>query len=363
MKLHIAVLPGDGIGPEVTGEAVRVLRAVAAGQFDITFEELPIGGVAIKAQGTPLPESTLQRCLASSAVFLGAVGGPEFDALPRAMKPETGLLGLRSALGGYANLRPATAHPALAECSPLRPEILKGADVLFVRELLGGLYFGEPRGFRDTPEPPAAFNTMIYSKPEVERVARVAFEAARKRRGKVTSVDKANVLECSQLWRQVVTAVAAEYPDVKLEHQLVDSCAMKLVTAPAAFDVIVTENLFGDILSDEAAALTGSLGMLPSATLGGKIDLYEPIHGSAPDIAGKGIANPLGAIATAAMLLRHTAKREEEARAIETAISHVLEAGYRTADLKRNPRERLVGTTEMGDLLLQAIERNAAVRS
>jgi 3-isopropylmalate dehydrogenase len=363
MKLHIAVLPGDGIGPEVTGEAVRVLRAVAAEQFEITFEELPIGGVAIKAQDTPLPETTLQRCLASSAVFLGAVGGPEFDALPRAKKPETGLLGLRSALGGFANLRPAIAYPALVECSPLRPEILKGADVLFVRELLGGLYFGEPRGFRDTPEPPAAFNTMIYSKPEVERVARVAFEAARGRRKKVTSVDKANVLECSQLWRQVVVAVAADYPDITLEHQLVDSCAMKLVTAPAAFDVIVTENLFGDILSDEAAALTGSLGMLPSATLGGKIDLYEPIHGSAPDIAGKGIANPLGAIATAAMLLRHTAKREAEARAIETAIRHVLEAGYRTADLKRNARERLVGTTEMGDLVLQAIERHAVASS
>jgi 3-isopropylmalate dehydrogenase len=363
MKLHIAVLPGDGIGPEVTSEAVRVLRAVAAGRFEITFEELPIGGVAIKSQGTPLPETTLQRCLVANAVFLGAVGGPEFDSLPRPKKPETGLLGLRSALGGFANLRPATAHPALAECSPLRPEVLKGADVLFVRELLGGLYFGEPRGFHNPPRPAAAYNTMTYSQPEVERVARVAFEAARGRRKKVTSVDKANVLETSQLWRQVVTAVAADYPDVMLEHQLVDSCAMKLVTAPAAFDVIVTENLFGDILSDEAAALTGSLGMLPSATLGGKIDLYEPIHGSAPDIAGKGIANPLGAISTAAMLLRHTAKLEPEARAIEAAISQVLEAGYRTADLKRNARERLVGTTEVGDLVLQALAGKAVASS
>jgi 3-isopropylmalate dehydrogenase len=359
MTLRIAVLPGDGIGPEVTRQAVRVLQATAAGAFQVRCEEFPIGGNAIQQFGQPLPPETLSKCLESDAVLLGAVGGPEYDPLPRAMKPETALLALRKGLGGYANLRPAIAYPALAACSPLRPEVLQGADVLFVRELLGGLYFGEPRGFRDGP-PPDARNTMIYSEPEVERVARVAFALAQTRRRKLTSVDKANVLECSQLWRRVVTAVARDYPGVTLEHQLVDSCAMRLVTAPASFDVVVTENLFGDILTDEAAALTGSLGMLPSATLGGAVDLYEPIHGSAPDIAGKGIANPLGAIATVAMLLRHTAKREAEARAIEAAISQVLQAGYRTADLKRGDAERLVGTEQMGDLVLQAMANSRA---
>jgi len=354
MTLNIAVLPGDGIGPEVTRQAVRILQAVAADRFEVRCQELPIGGVAIEQYGQPLPPQTLNKCLESDAVLLGAVGGPQYDSLPRSHKPETALLALRKGLGGYANLRPAIAYPALAGCSPLRPEVLQGADVLFVRELLGGVYFGEPRGFLDGP-PPAAQNTMIYSEPGVERVARVAFQLANARRRKLTSVDKANVLECSQLWRQVITAIAKDYPGVTLEHQLVDSCAMRLVTAPASFDVVVTENLFGDILTDEAAALTGSLGMLPSATLGGKVDLYEPIHGSAPDIAGKGVANPLGAIATVAMLLRHTAKREAEAAAIDAAIGEVLQAGYRTADLKRTRAERLVGTEEMGDLVLNAI--------
>jgi 3-isopropylmalate dehydrogenase len=355
MTFKIAVLPGDGIGPEVTREAVRVLRAVSEGKFDLQFEDLPIGGIAVKQFGTPLPETTLQKCLASQAVLLGAVGGPEFDLLPRAQKPETGLLAIRKALGGFANLRPAVAYDTLAECSPLRPEVLKGANILFVRELLGGAYFGEPRGFAGEGASRSAFNTMVYSVPEIERVAHVGFQLARARRKKLTSVDKANVLECSQLWRQVVMDVAKQYPDVTLEHQLVDSCSMKLVTAPASFDVVVTENLFGDILSDEAAALTGSLGMLPSATVGGKIDLFEPIHGSAPDIAGKGIANPLGAIATAAMLLRHAMKREEEARSIESAIAQVLDAGYRTADLQRGANERLVKTEEMGSLVIEAI--------
>jgi 3-isopropylmalate dehydrogenase len=354
MTLKITVLPGDGIGPEVTREAVRILRAVSDGRFDLRFDEMPIGGIAVKQTGTPLPDATLQKCLASDAVFLGAVGGPEFDSLPRAQKPETGLLGLRRELGGFANLRPAVAYDVLADCSPLRPEILRGADVLFVRELLGGLYFGEPRGF-SSEEPRSAYNTMVYSVPEIERVAHVSFQIARGRRKKLTSVDKANVLETSQLWRQVVTDVAKQYPDVTLEHQLVDSCAMRLVTAPSSFDVVLTENMFGDILSDEAAALTGSLGMLPSATLGGKVDLYEPIHGSAPDIAGKGIANPLGTIATAAMMLRYSFRREEEARAIEAAIAKVLAAGYRTADLKRGVSERLVGTEEMGSLVLEAM--------
>jgi 3-isopropylmalate dehydrogenase len=355
---HIAVLPGDGIGPEVTREAVHVLTEVCSGVLSIRCEELPMGGSAIKQHGSALPAETLQKCLASNAVLLGAVGGPEFDSLPRKQKPETGLLELRQALGGFANLRPAVVHAALADCSPLRAEVVKNVDVLFVRELLGGLYFGEPRGFSGEPSPSAAYNTMRYSTPEIERVAKVAFEAAQLRRKKLTSVDKANVLECSQLWRQVVSAMAKNYPEVTLEHQLVDSCAMKLVTAPASLDVVLTENMFGDILSDEAAALTGSLGMLPSATLGGKVDLYEPIHGSAPDIAGKGVANPLGAIATAAMLLRYTAKREPEARRIEQAIGRVLAAGYRTPDLQ--PRSagaalRTVGTHEMAELVLKEI--------
>ena len=248
------------------------------------------------------------------------------------------------------------AHPALADCSPLRPEVLAGADVLFVRELLGGVYFGEPRGFDNPAAPTSAYNNMIYSVEEIERVAHIGFQAAQRRRKKLTSVDKANVLEVSQLWRRVVTDVAQQYPDVQLDHQLVDSCAMKLVTAPASFDVVLTENLFGDILSDEASALTGSLGMLPSATVGGKIGFYEPIHGSAPDIADKGIANPLGAIATAAMLLRFSGKREAEACAIEQAISQVLTDGYRTADLKHGARERLVNTEEMGRLVLEALQ-------
>ena len=353
-SMKIAVLPGDGIGPEVTRQAVRVLREVARGRLDLEFTEFPVGGVAIKQSGFPFPEATERGCLAADAVLLGAVGGPEFDALPRDRKPETGLLQLRRALGGFANLRPAVAHPALAECSPLRPEILAGADVLFVRELLGGLYFGEPRGFKGEPVE-SAYNTMTYSIPEIERVAHVAFRAAQGRRKKLASVDKANVLECSQLWRKVVIGIAAQYPDVALEHVLVDSCAMRLVSAPASFDVVLTENLFGDILTDESAAITGSLGLLPSATVGGKIDLYEPIHGSAPDIAGKGIANPLGAIASAAMLLRHTGKQEAAAVSIERAIYSVLDAGYRTADLKRGSSQQLVNTDTMGDLVIKAL--------
>ena len=372
--LNISVLPGDGIGPEVTREAVRVLAAVASGVLEFRCEELPVGGIAIKQHGSPLPPHTLQRCLESDAVLLGAVGGPEFDALPRGQKPETGLLQLRQALGGFANLRPAVAHAALAWCSPLRTEVVKDVDVLFVRELLGGIYFGEPRGFSGEGAARSAYNTMRYSTSEIERVARTAFEAAQRRRKKLTSVDKANVLECSQLWRQVVSGLASYYPEVTLEHQLVDSCAMKLVTNPASFDVVLTENMFGDILSDEAAALTGSLGMLPSATLGGSVDLYEPIHGSAPDIAGKGIANPLGAIATAAMLLRYTAKCEAEAVRIEQAIGRVLEAGYRTADLQRRSAampseapqpsapEQLVSTQQMADLVVRAIDETRAVK-
>lgn len=350
-RYKIAVTGGDGIGPEVTREALRVLRTVGeATRIDFEFRELPIGGAAVREFGTPLPGFVRDECLASDAVLLGAVGAPEFESLPREKKPETGLLQLRHAMGCFANLRPASFIPAIADCSPLKPSVAMGADVLIVRELLGGLYFGEPRGPR-AGDPTVSVNSMVYSEAEVERVARVAFEQARRRSRRVTSVDKANVLETSALWRRVVQRVATEYPDVELDHVLVDACAMFLVTTPARFDVIVTENLFGDILSDEMAALTGSMGMLASASIGGHVDLYEPVHGSAPTIAGKDIANPLGAIASAAMMLRHSFKLEQEARDIETAIRAVLSAGHRTADLQNGRAGKPVGTTEMGKLV------------
>jgi 3-isopropylmalate dehydrogenase len=355
MRLDITILPGDGVGPEVTREAVRILRTVLdLYGYDASFEERAIGGVAIRQFGTPLPEPTARACRESHAVLLGAVGGPEFDSLPAGERPEAGLLGLRQALGGFANLRPAVAYSAIADCSPLRPEVIKGTDILIVRELLGGIYFGEPRGFNNGSSP-EAYNTMRYSVPEIERVAHVAFRQAQLRNRKLTSVDKANVLETSQLWRQTVTRVGREYPEVKLEHMYVDACAMRLITHPGSFDVIVTENLFGDILSDEAAVISGSLGMLASATIGGKVDLYEPVHGSAPDIAGRGIANPLGAIASTAMLLRHSAGLEQGAQDIEDAIREVLEKGHRTADLTRGRGKRTVSTAEMGALVESAV--------
>jgi 3-isopropylmalate dehydrogenase len=352
MKLKILVVAGDGIGPEVTREAIKVLDSVAeVGGHDFQFTDELIGGAAIRAQGSPLPQKTLDAALASDAVLLGAVGGNEFNSLPPDRRPEAGLLQLRKALGGFANLRPAFAFPALAANSPLRPEVIDGADILFVRELLGGLYFGQPRAWQR--ESNSAWNTMRYTRDEVVRVARVAFELASKRRKKVTSVDKANVLEVSQLWRATVTEIAAQYPDITLEHQYVDACAMHLMNTPRNFDVVLTENLFGDILSDESGVITGSLGMLPSATVGGAVNLYEPVHGSAPDIAGKGIANPLGAILTAAMLLRHSAHLEGEAQAIESAVRTVLERGYRSADLLRagDARQAATSTTEMGTLV------------
>jgi len=355
-KMRITVLPGDGVGPEVTAEAVRVVQTIAGIQgHRIEFEEHPIGGVAIRESGSPLPRTTLDACLASDAVLLGAVGSPEYDRLPPHQRPEAGLLLLRRALGGYANLRPAIFYPAIAACSPLRPEVSRGTDILIVRELLGGLYFGEPRGFSGTTGMTAAVNTMRYSVEEIERVAHVAFESAKRRRGKVTSVDKANVLETSQLWRQTVTRVAENYPEVELDHLYVDACAMHLITNPRRFDVVLTENLFGDILSDEAAVITGSLGMLASATVGGEVELYEPVHGSAPDIAGRGIANPFGAIASAAMLFRHTANLEQEASDIEQAIELVLEAGYRTPDIAGDTSGYVVSTAEIGQLVLEAV--------
>ncbi len=357
MKLKILVVAGDGIGPEVTGEAVAVLREVAQlGGHEFTFSERRIGGVAIVQDGTPLPADTLNGALASDAVLLGAVGGNEFNSLPPDKRPEAGLLQLRAALGGFANLRPAFAFKELTVNSPLKPEVVDGADIMFVRELLGGLYFGQPREWnRTTGE---AWNTMRYTKDEVARVARVAFKLAQGRRKKLTSVDKANVLEVSQLWRATVTEVASEFPDVTLEHQYVDAMAMHLMNQPRNYDVVVTENLFGDILSDEAAVITGSLGMLPSATIGGKVDLYEPVHGSAPDIAGKGLANPLGAILTGAMILRLTARLEAESNAIRAAVRKVLEDGYRTPDLARNNPEgyQVLSTKEMGAMVRETVK-------
>jgi 3-isopropylmalate dehydrogenase len=349
MKLKILVTAGDGIGPEVTGEAVAVLKEIASlGGHDFTFAEKRIGGVAIVQDETPLPKETLDAAFESDAVLLGAVGGNEFNSLPPDKRPEAGLLQIRSELGGFANLRPAFAFKELAVNSPLKAEIVDGADVLFVRELLGGLYFGQPREWnKATGE---AWNTMRYTPDEVARVARIAFELAGKRRKKLTSVDKANVLEVSQLWRATVSEVGKDFPGVMLEHQYVDAMAMHLMNRPRDFDVVLTENLFGDILSDESAVITGSLGMLPSATIGGRVNLYEPVHGSAPDIAGKGLANPLGAILTGALILRYSGGLETEAAAIESAVRKVLEEGFRTPDLARGEKQgvTVLSTKEMG---------------
>ncbi|MCB1025839.1 MAG: 3-isopropylmalate dehydrogenase [Acidobacteria bacterium] len=348
--MKITILPGDGIGPEVTREAVKVLENVSnLYKIPVETEERLIGGAAIKANGSPLPAETIAACLSSDAVLLGAVGAPEFDHLAPSERPEIGLLKLRKSLGGYANLRPAKAYPAMLGSSPLKPEVFEGTDLLVVRELLGGIYFGEPRGV--TPDKTEAFNTLRYSASEIERVARIAFEMAQTRKQKVTSVDKANVLEVSKLWRETVQKISEDYPSVKLEHLFVDACAMHLVTDPRRFDVILTGNLFGDILSDEAAVLTGSLGMLGSATIGGTVDLYEPVHGSAPDIAGKNIANPLGAIACVSMLIRQTLTNTLAADAIDNAIERLMEEGFRTNDIYRNAGDIEVSTEEMGDLV------------
>jgi 3-isopropylmalate dehydrogenase len=349
--MKIALLPGDGIGPEVVAEAVRVLKAVSdhAGR-SFSFATYSIGGTAIDNEGTGLPARTLEACLEADAVLLGAVGDPKFDGRAPAERPEAALLALRKALAGFANLRPAVCYAPLANRTSFQPDHVRGANLLIVRELLGGLYYGEPRGFDESGN--TAFNTLIYSRGEVERVARVAFERARQRRHRVASIDKANVLETSRLWRTVVTEVGKRYPDVALEHVYVDTCAMRLATSPASFDVILADNLFGDILSDQAASIAGSLGLLPSATIGGRVDLYEPVHGSAPDIAGRGLANPIGAIASAAMLLRFSAGMEKEAAEIEHAIEDTLAAGARTKDLA-GPGERHVSTEEMGHAIAE----------
>jgi 3-isopropylmalate dehydrogenase len=358
MNANIAVIPGDGIGPEVTNEAVKVLRAVAETfGHKFTFESVLAGGCAIDTCGTALPEETLSVCKASDAVLLGAVGGIKWDTLPGDKRPETALLGLRKELGLYANLRPAILFPALAESCPLRPELVAGGlDILVVRELTGGIYFGK-KGTVKTDGVRSAYDIEEYSEIEIARIAKTAFEMARLRRGQVTSVDKANVLDSSRLWRAVVTEISADYPDVKLGHLYVDNTAMQLVRAPKQFDVILTSNIFGDILSDEASQIAGSIGMLPSASLNaGDFGMYEPIHGSAPDIAGKNIANPMAAILSAAMMLRYTFKLSREAEIIEEAVRGVLNEGYRTADLANGAdNERVLGTAEAGSIIAERI--------
>jgi len=356
MLLNLTVLGGDGIGPEVTDQAVAVLQAVAA-RFghNVQLQRKAVGGAALSEANDPLPPDTIQACLASSAVLLGAVGSPAFDHNPGHLRPEAGLLRLRRELGAYANLRPAVFFPALEDSSPLRAELVRGTDIMIVRELLGGAYFGQPRSIEGQPGSRVAINTMKYGEGEIERIARVAFDLAMKRKRRVLSVDKANVLECSRLWRDVVTRIGKDYPEVKLGHQYVDSAAMLLVQRPTDFDVILTENMFGDILSDQAGGVVGSLGLLASASIGGPVGLYEPVHGSAPDIAGKGIANPLGAILTVAMLLQHSFSLEVEAACVERAVSNVLSAGARTTDLAGKGIAAL-STSEMGARVVAAVK-------
>ena len=357
-RYTIAVLPGDGIGPEVTAEAVRVLESVGR-RFDLEFtlDHHPVGAAGVATAGEPLPPATRAAVLDADAVLLGAVGDPRLDHEPRHKRPETGLLALRALLGVYANLRPVMVHPALAFCSPLKPDRLTGVDLVIVRELTGGLYYGEPRGTEDGGA--AAVNTLRYTAAEIERVARVAFELARTRRRRLLSVDKANVLETSQLWRDTVTRLAAEYPDVTLEHCYVDYAAMRLVSEPASIDVLLTENMFGDILSDEAAVLVGSLGLLPSASLGAGPGLFEPIHGSAPALAGRNVANPIGAIGAAALLLRHGLGLAEAADAVDDAIRGALAEGCRTRDIAL-PGVHGLGTREMGERIAELVQRPAA---
>ncbi len=355
--MKIAVLPGDGIGPEIIAEAVKVLKAL---DLRLELESAPVGGAAYEASGHPLPDATLKLAQAADAVLFGAVGDWKYDTLERALRPEQAILGLRKHLQLFANLRPAICYEQLTHASSLKPELVAGLDILIIRELTGDIYFGQPRGRRSAPDgafkgEPEAFDTMRYARPEIERIAHVAFQAARKRSKRVTSVDKANVLETFQFWKDVVTEVHAEYPDIALDHMYVDNAAMQLVKAPKRFDVVVTGNMFGDILSDEAAMLTGSIGMLPSASLDARNKgLYEPSHGSAPDIAGKGVANPLATILSAAMMLRYSLQQPEAADRIESAVREVLAAGLRTADIW-SEGARKVGTREMGDAVVAAI--------
>jgi 3-isopropylmalate dehydrogenase len=352
---RIAVLPGDGIGPEIVREAVKVLGVVAERtgvRFDL--QEGLVGGAAYDRFGTPLPEEVMQLALVSDAVLLGAVGGPKWESLDYSVRPERGLLGLRSGLGLYANLRPVVVFEDLIDASPLKPDVVRGIDMMIVRELLGDAYFGKPRGVRIENGRRIGINTMVYTEEEIRRIAKVAFDLARTRRKKLLSVDKANVLEMTELWRDVVTEVGRDYPEIELQHMYVDNCAMQLIRNPGQFDVIVTTNMFGDILSDEASMLTGSLGMLPSASQGAKTAMYEPSHGSAPDIAGKGVANPLATILSVAMMLRHSFDMTAEADLVEKAVRMVLKEGFRTQDI-RQAGARIVGTTEMGDLVVERL--------
>jgi 3-isopropylmalate dehydrogenase len=355
MRARIVLLPGDGVGPEVTRAAVAVLQVVArAFGHQLDFGEHRIGGTALRAGDPPLPAGTLDACLGADAVLLGAVGDPAFDREEPSRRPEKALLDLRRALGAYANLRPARVWPGLEDAGPLKASAVRGTDLLIVRELTGGLYYGEPRGY--TEDGAAAFNTMRYSRHEIERIAEVGFAAARRRSGRVLSVDKANVLETSRLWRDVVTAVGGRHPDVDLQHMYVDACAMKIALAPASLDVVLTENLFGDILSDEAGAVCGSLGLLPSASVGDGPGLFEPVHGSAPDLTGKDQANPIGAIGSAAMLLRHGLKLDAEAEAVERAIEEALRRGCRTVDLA-GPGVEVLGCSAMTSAIVEGLTR------
>ncbi|HMT79068.1 MAG TPA: 3-isopropylmalate dehydrogenase [Azonexus sp.] len=350
--MKICVLPGDGIGPEITAEAVRVLKAL---DLKFEMEEGLLGGCAVDATDNPYPEATQKLARAADAILLGAVGGPQWDTLPREKRPERGLLGIRKDLNLFANLRPAILYPELANASTLKPEVVAGLDILIIRELTGDIYFGQPRGVREENGERVGFNTMVYSESEIRRIGHVAFQAAQKRDKRLCSVDKMNVLECTQLWRDVMIEISKDYPDVELSHMLVDNAAMQLVKAPKQFDVMVTGNMFGDILSDEASMLTGSIGMLPSASLDEKNKgLYEPSHGSAPDIAGKGIANPLATILSAAMMLRYTFGLEAQALRVENAVKKVLAQGYRTGDIYERGTNK-VGTKEMGDAVLAAL--------
>ena len=360
MRLNVLALPGDGIGPEVTAEALKVLEAVASSRgHELSLSEGLLGGIAIHRTGTPFPDKTRDLALQADATIMGAVGLPEFDNAPPEKRPERGLLGIRKALAVFANLRPVRSYQALLDSSPLKNELVDGADMIIVRELTGGLYYGTPRGISGNGNEERAVNTMVYTRPEIERVSHVAFQLARKRRKRVTSVDKSNVLENSQLWRKVVTEVAAAYKDVQLDHLLVDNCAMQLVLNPKRFDVVLTENLFGDILSDEGAVLAGSIGMLPSASIGDKrpsgasVGLYEPVHGSAPDIAGQGKANPLGAIGSVAAMLEYSFGLVEEAQAVYSAMDEVLNSGNVTADLK--PRGNPASTADVGNAVCKAL--------
>ena len=350
---NISLIKGDGIGVEIVDEAVKVLKAVGE-KYDITFDfkEYLMGGVAIDATGNPLPQETVDGVRDSDACLFGAIGGPKWDSMPRELRPESGLLRFRKEMGVFANLRPALVYDELVDASSLKPEVIKGVDIMVVRELIGGIYFGEPKGKTEEK----GWNTMVYTVPEIERIAHVAFKLAQKRDKKVCSIDKANVLDVSQLWRDTVTRISAEYPDVELSHMYVDNCAMQLIANPRQFDVILTGNIFGDILSDEASMLSGSIGLLPSASTGEQTAVYEPIHGSAPDIAGMGIANPIATISSASMMLRYSLNEDKAADAIDNAIKAVMKDGYRTGDLAAYDCKEKVNCSQMGDLIASYIK-------